>query len=139
MSKVKDESISFLKRQLEFLHTQMISMCTQNLVRSLKLNPSYDVISDIYERSMLLKNLCESTRSDPSVFMNAYMPMRVHPTTRTIIDIIARTHKPANESIYYGLIFAERAVVAVMKNNPKIIVMPAGNLFIKLSIIEISI
>jgi hypothetical protein len=93
------------------------------------MNPGFDVISEIYDKSQLLRNLCDSTSRDPSVFMNAFMPMRVHPSTRNAIDAIVKTHKPTNESIYYGIIFAERAVVAIMKNNPKIIVMPAGKIF----------
>jgi hypothetical protein len=107
---------------------QVISIATQNLLKSLKMNPSYDVIGDIYDKSILLRNLCDSTAIDPSTFTNCYLPMRVHPHTRTAIDIIVKTHKPTNDSVYYGLIIAERAIVAVIKNNPKIIVMPAGKI-----------
>ena len=35
--------------------------------------------------------------------------------------------KPDNLSVYYGLIMAEKAIVAVIKNDPKITVIPSGN------------
>lgn len=34
--------------------------------------------------------------------------------------------KPDNSKVYYGLIMAEKAIVAVMKNDPIINVIPSG-------------
>lgn len=47
ISKLKNESITFLRRQLEVLHLQLISITTQSLIKTLQFNPSYDVITDI--------------------------------------------------------------------------------------------
>lgn len=38
--------------------------------------------------------------------------------------------KPDNKSVYYGLIMAEKAIVAVIKNDAIITVIPSGNLFL---------
>jgi len=50
------ESNSFLRRQLEVLHMQVISITTISLINTLKFNPSFDVVTDIYEHAALLHN-----------------------------------------------------------------------------------
>ena len=46
VSKNPKESISFLKKQLETLHTTLVSIATKNFVEMLMQNSSYDVMGD---------------------------------------------------------------------------------------------
>ena len=86
ISKVQDESVSFLKKQLEILHLQLISIATQSIVKAMKRNPSFDVVNDIYHSTGLLKTLCQTTDKDPATFLNSFLPLRMHPKTKEAID-----------------------------------------------------
>jgi hypothetical protein len=46
LSKERTESFSYLKKQLEILHLQMIANTTQQIIKTLKYNPSYDVVNE---------------------------------------------------------------------------------------------
>lgn len=45
-SKVKNESVSFMKKQLELLHTQLVSIATKNFLQHMKENSCYDIMED---------------------------------------------------------------------------------------------
>jgi hypothetical protein len=45
-SKVKKESLSFMKKQLEMLHTQLVSIATNNFIEHMKANSCYDIMED---------------------------------------------------------------------------------------------
>jgi hypothetical protein len=130
ISNAKDESVSFLKKQLEFIHCQLISLTTQNLIHTLKSNPSYDVVNDIYEQTHLLKTICNSADKDPGTFLNQFLPLRMHPNTRESIEITIKRYKPESEKYLYGAVLTDKTVVALIKHNPKIIVFPAGKLYL---------
>jgi len=70
LSTSNKESVSFLKKQLENLHCQLISIGTSSLLKTLKSNPSYDVMSEIYPQAHLLKNMCYNSEKDPATFLN---------------------------------------------------------------------
>jgi hypothetical protein len=63
---------------------------------------------------------------DPFTFTNAFIPLRMHIDTKQQIAQVVGRMKPDNASIYYGLIMAEKAIVAVIKNDTKITVIPSG-------------
>ena len=62
-----------------------------------------------------------------STYLNAFLPTRIHPQTKEVIEGIVKRFKPTNDKVYYGVILAESTVVAIIKNNPKILVIPTGN------------
>ena len=55
-SKVKKESVSFMKKQLELLHTQLVSIATKNFIQHMKENSCYDIMEDqtIYRQLLSL-------------------------------------------------------------------------------------
>jgi hypothetical protein len=46
MSKVKGESVSFMKKQMETLHTLLVSIATRNFIQMMKENSCYDIMED---------------------------------------------------------------------------------------------
>lgn len=70
LSKNENESVTFLKRQLEMLHSQIISLTTKNLIKTLQYNPSYDVINDIFDHHQQINNFINNMPGDPSTFLN---------------------------------------------------------------------
>ena len=64
---------------------------------------------------------------DPFTFTNFFVPLRLHLETKDEIMKIVSRIKP-DHGFYYGAILAEKTVVALIKNDPKITVIPAGNL-----------
>ena len=63
---------------------------------------------------------------DPFTFTNYFVPLRMHVDTKELISQTAARFKPDSNSIYYGLIMAEKAIVALIKNDPIINIIPAG-------------
>ena len=45
-SKVKGESVSFMKKQIEALHTILVSIATRNFIQMMKENSCYDIMED---------------------------------------------------------------------------------------------
>jgi hypothetical protein len=54
------------------------------------------------------------------------MPLRMHPQTRDQVNEIITKNKPTSKKMLYGLILGERTVVALIKSNSKISVIPSG-------------
>jgi hypothetical protein len=50
------------------------------------------------------------------------MPLRMHAKTREAVEQTVKRYKPPSDEYYYGLVIIDKTVIAVMKNNPKIIV-----------------
>lgn len=56
---------------------------------------------------------------DPSTFLNQYLPLRLHPKVKDIIDDTIKRFKPS-KSLFFGLLLSNRTVVGLIKNDPKI-------------------
>lgn len=46
-----------------------------------------------------------------------------------MIEEMVKDLKPNTDIYYYGLILTEKTVVSIIKNNPKISIVPLGNFF----------
>ncbi|CDW90546.1 UNKNOWN [Stylonychia lemnae] len=125
LSKDQNESQTAVKRQLENLHSQLISLTTQNLIKNLKLNPSYDVISNIIDHHQLINNHLINLNKDPQTFLNQYLPLRLHQDTKLAIEQVVKRFKFLLGNIYYyGLVLAERTVVTTIKDDSRIVILP---------------
>eukprot|EP00347_Sterkiella_histriomuscorum_P009279 403341817 len=132
LTKIQSESITFLKKQLQMLHAQLISLNTYSLIKTLTYNQSYDVANDLFEHHYSIKYLCDRMHQDPFTFLNQFLPLRLHPKTREVIEEILLKNKPKTDKFYFGLILMDSTVVGVIKNEMKITVVPTVNLFIHL-------
>lgn len=54
----------------------------------------------------------------------------MHPKTREAIEQTIKRYKPDSAEYYYGIIISEKTVVAVIKKNLKISVLPVGKIFL---------
>ncbi|CDW87641.1 UNKNOWN [Stylonychia lemnae] len=124
LSRDQFESVSFMKKQLEVLHTQFISLQTSNLIKTLNINQSYDVANELYQHQFQIKHLCDKMYKDPYTFLNQFLPLRLHPKTRELVDETLRNNKPQTDKYYFGLVLMEGTVVGVIKNEMKITVVP---------------
>jgi hypothetical protein len=76
---------------------------------------------------------------DPFTFLNHYAPLRFHPKTRDQIMQYVVQHKPEGNP-YFGMVLGQRTVAAIIKNDKKIDVVPAGNYNISLtSLLDINV
>lgn len=116
-----------MRKQLEVLHLQFISITTDQVIENLKLHPSYDVVNDFSDYYHFLDNQVINMSKDPFSFLNQYLPLRVHPKTREYIHNQVMQHKPEGNP-YFGMILGQRSVAAIIKNDPKIDVVPAGKI-----------
>lgn len=87
--------------------------------------------------------ICDKIWKEPSVFLNLYLPLRLHPMTRGVINNIINAHKPKldvevdengeltkgnqddTDLYYYGIMMMDRTVVTIFKQNKDIAVRPA--------------
>jgi hypothetical protein len=94
VSKDGGESQSFLRRQLEVLHLQLISITTQTLIKTLQFNASFDVITDIAGDIDLLHNQVDCMPRDPFTFTNFFIPLRMHVETKEKLANVVSRLKP---------------------------------------------
>lgn len=138
----KNESISFLRKQLRILHTYLISAGTRKIVQHFHDNPSYDLVNDenLCFKVPALKEYCRFLWQDITSVCNLYLPMRLHPITRQAVNSIISKHKPklrepdeqaeekdrddALDMYYYGLLMMNHSIVTIFKNHKDIAVTP---------------
>lgn len=65
---------------------------------------------------------------DPSIFLNQFLSLRLHPQTKNAIEVTLKKNWPKTDDFYYGVILAEKAVVSLIKNDPSISIAPAGKI-----------
>ena len=107
-----------MRRQLEILHMQLISITTQSLIKTLQFNPAFDVITDISNHVDLIHNQVDCMARDPFTITNYFIPLRMHVQTKEKIANVVSRSKSDSKKIYYGLILAEKSVVGIIKNDP---------------------
>ena len=66
------EVISFVKKQLEYLHIQFISLMTSSVINLLQMRPNLDIKSNIVGLEKTLDMMCETTQKSPACFLQAY-------------------------------------------------------------------
>ena len=70
---------------------QFISLVTSQVNKNLELRPNLVVKVSIAGLEKPLDMMCEISERSPAIFLNAFMPLRVHPSTRDIMmDILKK-------------------------------------------------
>ena len=75
---------------------------------------------------------------DPFTFLNQFAPLRFHPRTREQIMEYVVQHKPLGNP-YFGMVLAQRTVAAIIKNDKKIDVVPAGKPSMCFKLLDINV
>ena len=62
----------------------------------MKENPNYDILNNDSVRAQIptMSLLCDYIWQDPATFLDLYLPLRLHPVTRTAVNDIILKHKP---------------------------------------------
>ena len=82
---IKDP-VSYLRKQLEFLHIQFISLMTSSVITLLQSHPNLDVKQNIVGLEKTLDMMCETTQKSPACFLQAFQPLRIPLSAREIFN-----------------------------------------------------
>jgi len=63
---------SFIRKQLEYLHIQFISLMTSSVINLLQMRPNLDIKSNIVGLEKTLDMMCEVSQKSPACFMQAF-------------------------------------------------------------------
>ena len=122
LSRNKSESISFMKKQLEMLHLQLISITSRQVIEMLKMNPSFDLMGEMYTGLPLVRRMAAVTNKTMSTFLNMFQPLKMTKQVQDSIEFVLQRNKPAPENFFFGLLLAETTVVAMFKSSQRTIV-----------------
>jgi hypothetical protein len=103
-------------------------MTTSKVLDHLRQNPSYDLVNEFSDYYHFMDNQVGNMIRDPFTFLNNFLPLRFHPKTREQINQFFIQHKPEGNP-YFGMVLGQRTVAAILKNDKKIDIVPAGKLF----------
>ena len=139
VSKSNKQSLTWMKKMLGVLHTSLVSVATKQFIAILKQNSCYDIMADpaIYRQLPSLSYLCHVMQQNPYTFLNCFLPLRLHPYSRNVVNTIINGHRealqagrinsghavatgdsdPEDDSYYFGLLVLDETVVTIFKNN----------------------
>ena len=126
LSRVKAESVSFLKKQLEMLHLQIISITSRQVIEMLKMNPSFDLMGEMYTGLPLVRRMAAGANKSMATFLNMFQPLTMTKQVHESVEFVLQRNKPPPESFFFGVLLAETTVVGVFKSSQRTIVQPAG-------------
>ena len=121
ISKSKKESLSHLRKQLNMIHSMIISAGTGHIISSLKSNPNFDILNNpaIREQIPLISKVCDYIWQDPATILNLYLPLRLHPMSRNAVNNVILRHKPTKIEDYAGLEENENKAAIEGEDDPK--------------------
>lgn len=91
--KVK-ESSTFIRRQIEYLHLQFISLVTSNVNAQLTKKPNLDIKTSIAGLERTMDMMCDISQISPSIFLQAFQPLRMPDQTRKLIEKCVESNLP---------------------------------------------
>ena len=125
LSRNKYESVSFVKKQLEMLHLQLISITSRQVIEMLRMNPSFDLMGEMYTGLPLVRRMASGANKSLATFLNMFQPLKMTKQVADSVEFVVQRNKPAPESFYFGLLVAETTVVALFKSSQRTVVQPA--------------
>ena len=74
----------------------------------------------------LLRKICSAVDKSCSTFLGTYLPLRMgSPDLHQLhIKSVIQKHRPAQGSFYFGLLLAEKSVVAILKGDKNVEIKP---------------
>lgn len=130
-------SSSYIRRQIEYLHLQFISLLTSNMNKQLKQRPNLDIKTNLSGLEKTLDMMCELGDKSPTVILNAFQPLRIEDRARKMIEGIVDEHKP--EHFCIGMLVTGLNPICLMIDPSKVIeIKPQGKSFFPHFISKIS-
>ena len=84
-SNVKPTS-TMIRKQLEYLHLQFVSLMTQTVNNQLTKRPNLDIKTTIQGLERTLNMMCELANRSPGIFLQAYEALRMPESARKFVD-----------------------------------------------------
>ncbi|CAI2366780.1 unnamed protein product [Moneuplotes crassus] len=109
------ETTSYLRQQLEYLHLQMVSLITNQILESLKERPNLDIRNSVAGLEKPLHMMSEMVKRSPACFLNAFPVLTLHSLLRKDLYQLIEENKP--NDFYYGLLVTYTTVLGVIENK----------------------
>lgn len=109
------ESTTYLRQQLEYLHLQMISLITNQILESLVERPNLDIRNSVAGLEKPLHMMSEMVKRSPACFLNAFPVIILNSMLRKDLYQLIDENKP-NE-FYYGMLITYTNVLAIIENK----------------------
>lgn len=90
------ESSSFIRKQLEYLHLQFVSLMTSSVNAQLTKRPNLDIKTTIAGLERTLDMMCEVSVKSPQVFLDSFQPLRMPENARKAVEKCILNNKPSN-------------------------------------------
>lgn len=125
LSRQKNESVSFLRKQLEMIHLQLMAVTSRRVIEMLRLNPSFDLMAEMLNGLPLVRRMSQVAGKSCATFLNMFQPLKRSEHVQDKLESVMQKYKPQAESFYFGLVFANFSVVAIIKSSQTMLVQPA--------------
>ena len=66
------ESSTYIRKQIEYLHLQFVSLVTANVNAQLAKKPNLDIKTSITGLERTMDMMCEVSQKSPSIFLEAF-------------------------------------------------------------------
>ena len=110
---------------MEMLHLQLISITSRQVIEMLKMNPSFDLMGEMYNGLPLVRRMAAGANKSMATFLNMFQPLKMTKQVSESVDFVIQRNKPAPENFFFGLLLAETTVVSIFKSSQRTIVQPA--------------
>ena len=94
LSRCKHESVSFVKKQLEMLHLQLISITSRQVIEMLRMNPSFDLMGEMYTGLPLVRRMAAGANKSLATFLNMYQPLTSTRQVQDSVEFVLQRNKP---------------------------------------------
>ena len=88
LTRNRSESVSFVKKQLEMLHLQLISITSRQVIEMLKMNPSFDLMGEMYTGLPLVRRMASGASKSMATFLNMFQPLRMTKQVSESIEFV---------------------------------------------------
>jgi len=110
-----NETTSYLRSQLEYMHLQMISLITNQILESLNERPNMDIRNSVNGLEKPLHMMSEMVKRSPACFLNAFPVITLHSDLRKDLNQLVEENKPSE--FYYGMLVTYTTVLAIIENK----------------------
>ena len=94
---------------------QLISITSRQVIEMLKMNPSFDLMGEMYTGLPLVRRMAATANKSIASFVNMYQPLSLTKQVQDSVEFVLQRNKPPPDNFYFGLLLAETTVVALFK------------------------
>ena len=96
---------------MEYLHLQFVSLVTSNVNAQLAKRPNMDIKTSITGLERTMDMMCDVSQKSPSVFLQAFQPLRMPDSTRKFIEKCIEANLP--KSFACGMLMSSMNPISI--------------------------